>query len=106
MRDYYEQRIFISYLEEIKGKSIPMPKILIQLIMRVPYLCRFETLYLWLLRINQEPIMEKTEVVEAVTFFMLKVGNTWYGPVNFLVMSTVVIGSPNHLFCGWKNLYL
>ena len=50
-------------------------KILIRLIMRVPlpYLLMVETLYLWPVRINLEPIMEKTEVVkEAVTFFMPK----------------------------------
>ena len=39
----------------------------------LPYLLMVETLYLWPVLINQEPIMEKTEVVkEAVTFFMLK----------------------------------
>ena len=50
-------------------------KILIRLIMRVPlpYLLMVETLYLWPVRINLEPIMVKTEVVkEAVTFFMPK----------------------------------
>ena len=74
----------------------------------LPYLLMVETLYLWPVRINLEPIMEKTEVVkEAVTFFMpkkLEILGT--DLLTFPDMSTVEIGSPNHLYLQMEKPFI